>query len=155
MTNMRKETECVHRGSLHDAATGGVNSPIYPSTAAEYLDRQQFPYPRYFNAPNQAAVVEKVAALEGAEDGVLFASGMAAISTLFLSLLNHQDHLIASDCLYGPTEVVIEAELPRFGMAPPAWWLDQHPDARMLFDDGKTEGFSMASQASMTPRSMA
>lgn len=36
--------------------------------------------------------------------------------------------------------------LPRFGMAPPAWWLDEHPDARMLFDDGRTDGFSMASQ---------
>jgi methionine-gamma-lyase len=33
-----------------------------------------------------------------------------------LSLLNHQDHLIASDCLYGPTEVVIASELPRFGI---------------------------------------
>jgi len=37
--------------------------------------------------------------------------------------------------------------LPRFGMHPPGWWLEQHPDDRMLFDDGKTEGWSMASEA--------
>jgi len=37
--------------------------------------------------------------------------------------------------------------LPRFGMGPPEWWLEQHPDDRMLFDDGKTEGWSMASEA--------
>ncbi len=37
--------------------------------------------------------------------------------------------------------------LPRFGMGPPEWWLQQHPDDRMLFDDGRTEGWSMASTA--------
>ena len=37
--------------------------------------------------------------------------------------------------------------LPRFGMAPPGWWLEEHPDDKMLFDDGKTEGWSMASEA--------
>lgn len=36
--------------------------------------------------------------------------------------------------------------LPRFGMAPPQWWLEDHPDDRMLFDDGKYEGFSVASE---------
>ena len=32
---MHRETQCVHSGGLHDAATGGINSPIYTSTAAE------------------------------------------------------------------------------------------------------------------------
>lgn len=50
---MRKETACVHAGGLTDSATGGINSPIYPSTAAEYLDRDRVPYQRYFNTPNQ------------------------------------------------------------------------------------------------------
>ncbi len=36
--------------------------------------------------------------------------------------------------------------LPRFGMAPPEWWLTQHPDDRMLFDDGQTVSMSMASK---------
>lgn len=37
--------------------------------------------------------------------------------------------------------------LPRFGMAPPGWWFEQHPDDRMLFDDGQTGSMSMASEA--------
>ncbi len=76
------ETQCVHGGGLRDAGTGGINSPIYTSTAADYLDHDRVPYQRYFNTPNQEAVVRKVCALEGAQDGVLFSSGMAAISTL-------------------------------------------------------------------------
>jgi len=36
--------------------------------------------------------------------------------------------------------------LPRFGMGPPGWWLQEHPEERMLFEDGRTEGWSMASQ---------
>ncbi len=75
---MHKETQCVHSGGLRYAETGGINSPIFTSTAAEYLGREHVPYQRYFNTPNQAAVVRKVCALEGAEDGVLFGSGMAA-----------------------------------------------------------------------------
>ena len=93
MTNQsHPETQCVHSGGLPDTATGGINSPIYTSTAAEYLDRGSVSYPRYFNTPNQAAVVRKVCALEGAEDGVLFSSGMAAISTSLLTLLRAGDH---------------------------------------------------------------
>jgi len=37
--------------------------------------------------------------------------------------------------------------VPRFDVGPPEWWLGLHPEDRMLFDDGKTEGWSMASEA--------
>jgi O-acetylhomoserine/O-acetylserine sulfhydrylase-like pyridoxal-dependent enzyme len=37
---MHKETQCVHSGGLRDAETGGINSPIFTSTAAEYLGRE-------------------------------------------------------------------------------------------------------------------
>jgi cystathionine beta-lyase/cystathionine gamma-synthase len=114
---MHKDTLCVHSGTLHDSATGGVNSPIYPSTASEYLGRRQFAYPRYFTAPNQAAVVEKVAALEGAEDGVLFASGMAAISTTMLTLLRSGDHVVLQDELYGGTHAFVAEMFERLGVA--------------------------------------
>ncbi len=82
---MRKETQCVHSGAIKDTISGGVNSPIFMSTAFNYLDREHVAYPRYFNTPNQNAVVAKVCALEWAEDGVLFSSGMAAMSTAILS----------------------------------------------------------------------
>lgn len=114
---MRKETQCVHSGGLPDAATGGINSPIYPSTASEYLGRQDFPYPRYFNAPNQAAVTAKIAALEGADDGVLFSSGMAAISTTLLALLKSGDHVVLQAELYGGTYAFVAEMFERMGIA--------------------------------------
>jgi cystathionine beta-lyase len=90
---MKKETICVHGGTYRDAATRGVNTPIFTSSSFEYLDRDDIPYPRYFNTPNQDAVVRKLCALEGAEDGVLFSSGMAAVSSAILAFAGAGDRL--------------------------------------------------------------
>lgn len=114
---MHKNTQCVHVGTVPDSATGGINSPIYPSTATEYLDRDRVPYQRYFNTPNQMAVVRKVAALEHAEDGVLFGSGMAAISTTLLTLVRPGDHVVLQDELYGGTHAFVTELFQRWGIA--------------------------------------
>ena len=111
------ETQCVHSGGLRDATTGGINSPIYTSTAADYLDRDRVPYQRYFNTANQEAVVRKVCTLEGAEDGVLFSSGMAAISTTLLALLRTGDHAVLQDELYGGTHAFVAELFQRLGIA--------------------------------------
>ena len=66
---MKKETQCIHSGGYRDIITRGLNTPIFTSSAYEYLDREACPYPRYFNTPNQEAVVRKMCALEGGEDG--------------------------------------------------------------------------------------
>ena len=100
---MKKATSCIHTGTYHDPITGGVNSPIFTSSSFEYLERDNVSYPRYFNTPNQDAVVQKMRALEGAEDGILFSSGMAAISTILLSFLKTGDHVVLLDDLYGGT----------------------------------------------------
>jgi cystathionine beta-lyase/cystathionine gamma-synthase len=112
-----QETQCVHHGGLRDVATGGISSPIYTSTAANYLDRDRVPYQRYFNTPNQEAVVRKVCALEGAEDGVLFSSGMAAISTTLLALLQTGDHAVLQNELYGGTHAFVAQMFQQFGIA--------------------------------------
>ena len=75
---MHIDTQCVHSGSYFEENTGGVNTPIFTSSAYDYLNREDPPYPRYFNTVNQDVVVKKICALEAAEDGVLFSSGMAA-----------------------------------------------------------------------------
>ena len=113
---MRKETQCVHSGTIKDTMSGGVNSPIFTSSAFEYLDRELVAYPRYFNTPNQTAVVKKVCALEGAEDGVLFSSGMAAISTTILAFAGAGDHVVMMDELYGGTHAFATDLFSRFGM---------------------------------------
>jgi cystathionine beta-lyase/cystathionine gamma-synthase len=113
---MKRETKCVHSGTYHDRASGGINTPIFTSSAFEYVEREDLPYPRYFNTPNQIAVVEKVCALEGAEDGVLFSSGMAAMSTTILAFAGSGDHVVMQDELYGGTHAFATDEFERIGI---------------------------------------
>lgn len=113
---MHKETQCVHSGTRIDPTTGGVNTPIFPSAANRYLDREETPYPRYLNVANQHAVVEKLCALEGAEDGVVFSSGMAAITTSILACVQAGDHVVLQDELYGGTHTLVTQEFSRRGI---------------------------------------
>ncbi len=113
---MRKETECVHGGTYIDKVTRGTNTPIFTSSSYEYLDREETIYPRNFNTPNQEAVVRKMCALEGAENGVLFSSGMAAISTAVLSLAHSGDHVVLMDELYGGTHAFATDVFKQFGI---------------------------------------
>lgn len=113
---MEKETKCVHKGTYRDTATGGVNTPIFTSSSFEYLDRAIVHYPRHFNTPNQAAVVEKIRTLEGAEDGVLFSSGMASISTTIMSFIRTGDHVLMLDELYGGTHAFASEMFDRFNI---------------------------------------
>ena len=113
---MKKDTVCVHSGTLVDPATRGLNSPIYTSSSYQYIDADENVYPRYFNTPNQTAVVKKLCALEGAEAGLLFSSGMAAITTVLLSFLDSGDHAVLQRDIYGGTHHFITAEFERFGI---------------------------------------
>lgn len=114
---MKTETACIHAGGRHDPATRGINTPIYTSSAYEYLDGETRPYPRYFNTPNQAAVVEKLCTLEGAEDGLVLSSGMAAISSVLLGLLGAGDHAVVQDEIYGGTHAMVTQHFDRLGIA--------------------------------------
>jgi cystathionine beta-lyase/cystathionine gamma-synthase len=65
---------------------------------------------------NSEGVAQKVAALEGAEDGETFASGMSAVTTTLLALLSKGDHMVASPDCYGGTYGFMIEDLPRFGI---------------------------------------
>ncbi len=113
----RPDTQCVHAGTHPDERTGGINSPIFTSTAYAYPNPTGANvYPRYFNVPNQRAVARKLAALEKGEDGIVFSSGMAAISTLLLAYLKPGDHAVFQADLYGGTYHLVVTELARFGI---------------------------------------
>ncbi len=109
-----KLTQSVHVGSVGDPLFGGLVNPIYPSSAYDYDTLVR--YPRYFNTPNQSAVVQKVAALENAEDGLLFSSGMAAIMTSMFAILKSGDHILFQNDLYGGTHHAALNELKRYGI---------------------------------------
>ena len=109
-------TLCVHAGELKDTQHGGAISPLYASTSYAFTDVEIYQYPRYFNTPNQRGLCQKIAALEGAEAGLIFGSGMAAISTALLSHLKAGDHVIFQDDLYGGTRNFIKTEFVKYGI---------------------------------------
>jgi len=111
---VKRETLCVHAGARADSAQPGLTTPTYTSTAYEYLDTDVRPYQRYFNTANQAVVADKLAVLEGAEEGIVFSSGMAAISTVLLTFLRAGEHAIVQADLYGGTTSFIVKDFPRF-----------------------------------------
>jgi len=115
MQKKSKQTICVHEGQMPDEFRG-INTPVYTSTSYGYLDTEERLYPRYFNIPNQRVVIEKLAKLENTESGLIFGSGMAAISTTLLGLLNKDDHVIFQKGLYGGTIHFILEDFKRFGI---------------------------------------
>lgn len=115
--NKSKLTQSVHAGSPGDTQFKGTVTPVFPSSAYDYEDvGGPTMYPRYFNTPNQKAVVEKLVALENAEDGVILSSGMAAIMTSIFAVMKKGDHAILQSDLYGGTHSAVSYELPRYGM---------------------------------------
>ena len=110
-----KLTQSVHAGSAGDSLFGGIVTPIYPSSAYDY--ESEVRYPRYYNTPNQKAVVSKMVALENGEDGLVFSSGMAAIMTSLFALTKAGDHIIFQNDLYGGTHHAALHELNRYGIS--------------------------------------
>src|SRR5580700_3308393 len=70
-----------------------------------------------FNHPNLEIVEDRLAIYEGAEQGLVFSSGMAAIATTILACLKPGEVVLHSRPLYGGTEVLIEKTLTPFGIA--------------------------------------
>lgn len=73
-------------------------------------------YPRYFNTPNQEMLCQKIAALENSEDGLIFSSGMAAISAAMFAFLKTGDHVIIQQVIYGGTFNLIVSEFEKYGI---------------------------------------
>ncbi|MBM1635136.1 aminotransferase class I/II-fold pyridoxal phosphate-dependent enzyme [Sulfitobacter mediterraneus] len=120
-------TTAVHAGTHDDPRTGAVGTPIYQASTfvlneGQYRSvedgfaRDRFIYSRYGN-PSQWAVQEKLAALEGAESAIVFSSGMAAITSTVLALMDKGAHVVASSDLYGGTFNLFNQEFPTLGMS--------------------------------------
>lgn len=120
-------TISVHAGTYTDPNTGAVGTPIYQSSTfylgpSQYESiekghaREKFIYSRYGN-PSQWSVQQKLSSLEGAQSSLVFSSGMAAISTAVMSLLDPGGHVVTSQDLYGGTYNFFNMELPNMGMS--------------------------------------
>jgi cystathionine beta-lyase len=109
-------TICTHVGELNDEQFKGAISPLYMSSSYAYEGVDVKRYPRYFNTPNQEALCKKIAALEKCETGLLFGSGMAAVSHSMLAFLQKGDHVVLPKTLYGGTFNFVVEEFHKFGI---------------------------------------
>jgi cystathionine beta-lyase/cystathionine gamma-synthase len=109
-------TICTHVGEVEDKQFKGAISPLYMSSSYAYENVDIKRYPRYFNTPNQEALCKKVAMLENAEAGLIFGSGMAAVSTTMLAFLSKGDHVVLQKTLYGGTFNFVSEEFDKFGI---------------------------------------
>ncbi len=119
MNKKRKgiNTICTHVGEIEDKQFKGAVSPIFMSSSYAFEDVDVKRYPRYFNTPNQEALCKKIAALEHAENALIFGSGMAAISHALMAFLNVGDHIVLQQTLYGGTYNFAVTQLEKYGIS--------------------------------------
>ena len=119
-------TNAVHAGEIRYNEYGSITTPIVQTSTfifrntAEIKElvaggRDRFEYGRYGH-PTQYAAEGKLSAIEGAEDAVLFSSGMSALTTTLYALLRTGDHVIITDDAYKRTLDFCKTCLPRFGI---------------------------------------
>jgi cystathionine beta-lyase/cystathionine gamma-synthase len=137
-------TRAVHAGEGPRDINEPVVNPIVLSTTfySEPDGQGALLYQRYGNAPNHVLVEERLASLEGAEDAVVLASGMAAMSLAVISVVNAGDHIVATDAIYGGTRALLEKELPRFGiettfveLSSPSWRDAFRPNTKLVIGE--------------------
>ncbi len=126
MPSMGKATKAIHVGTSREFTLGAVSVPIFQSAifpfpsieeGAEYFSgkKEGYIYTRLGN-PTVKALEESVAALEDGLTGIATATGMAAITTVFLALLEQGAHVVCTASVYSATSRVLETVFSRFGV---------------------------------------
>lgn len=119
-------TSVIHAGQHPDPAFGGVSVPIYQSSTFAFKNAEQgaalfagtepgYIYTRIGN-PTVKALEDCIAQLENGFGGLGTASGMAAVTTTYMTFLHNGAHLIGTAAVYGPSRTVIENDFSRFGV---------------------------------------
>lgn len=109
-------TEVIHSDRRQGSECGAVHQPLHPSTEYAFSDARElaavfqgkagFSYARQ-GTPTTAALEKQVTKMEQGTASVSFASGMAALSAIFLTLLKAGDHLISSKYIFGNTNSLL------------------------------------------------
>ncbi|MCU0493579.1 MAG: cystathionine gamma-synthase [Chloroflexaceae bacterium] len=103
-------TRAIHAGQEPDPTTGAVIVPIYQTSTFAQDDvgvHKGYEYARSGN-PTRTALETALAALDGGAYGLAFASGLAAETTVLLTLLKSGDHVVCGDDVYGGTYRLIK-----------------------------------------------
>jgi methionine-gamma-lyase len=118
-------TKLVHAGIPADAL-GSVITPVYQTSTFAFRSAQEgaerfagtadgFIYSRIGN-PTVCALEQNVAQLENGFGATATASGMGAVSTVYMALLGKGDHVVSTASVYGPSRVLMEKHMSRFGV---------------------------------------
>ena len=119
------ETEAI-RGQMERSQYLEHSAPIYMTSSFVFEDSEDMRasfaeekhrniYSRYSN-PNTSELIQKVATMEGVEDGVAFASGMSAIYTTFAALLSSGDHILSCRAVFGSTHTLYTQFFPKWNI---------------------------------------
>ncbi len=154
----RMDTLAAHAGDDPFRFMGAAAPPIFETStfvfqsvadaiAAFANEQEHYVYTRRRN-PTVRVVEEKLAAMEGAEECRLFASGMAAISAAILSCVRAGDHVVCVDTAYGPAKAFITGYLSRFGITatlvdgrdPAEWEAAVRPNTRLFYLESPSSG---------------
>jgi cystathionine gamma-synthase len=112
-----RETTLIQLGVGYDEKTGAISVPIQPSATYRHPgvgESTGYDYTRSGN-PTRQVLEDGLAELEGGSRGLVFSSGMAALTTFFLHF-SQGDHLIVSEDLYGGTYRVLDQIFANFGL---------------------------------------
>lgn len=113
-------TRAIHAGQDADPATGATIVPIYATstyTQAAPGNHKGYEYSRSGN-PTRTALETCLAALEGADMGLAFASGLAATNAVLAALVKPGDEVLANADLYGGTYRILEKVYRPWGLSP-------------------------------------
>ncbi len=119
-------TRAVHAGEPRTKLANAATEPIVQTATYTFANTAELvelfegrierdEYGRYGN-PTQRVAERKLAALEGAEEGLLFASGMAAITTTLFAMLSKGAHVVVTDDAYRRTRQFLLQVLRRYGV---------------------------------------
>jgi len=148
------ETKQIHAGQSPDSATNSRALPIYQTTSYTFNDTTHAAnlfglkelgniYTRIMN-PTQAAVEDRIAALEGGLAGLLVSSGQAAETLAILNVAEVGDHVVSSPSLYGGTYNLFHYTLPKLGIEvsfvenpddPESWRAAARPNTKAFYGE--------------------
>ena len=129
-TQMERSQYLEHSTPLH-LTSSFVFEDAEEMRAAFAEEKERNIYSRFTN-PNTSELVEKVADMEGAEDGVAFATGMGAVFGTFAALLDSGDHIVSARSVFGSTHTLFTKFLPKWNIETSYFKVDEPEEAEAL-----------------------
>ena len=114
-TQMERSKNSEHSSPLYLTSSFVFDTAEDMSSAFTEEENKTNIYSRFTN-PNTTEFIQKITQMEGAEDGVAFASGMGAVYSTFATFLNSGDHIISCNAIFGSTHTLFTKYLPKWNI---------------------------------------